>query len=161
MNACSLRSLAIASLLLAAAPALAQVQTGGRFTLEAMATPGGALRGGRFELHGTVNPSAAGAATNTPATPSGNSRYQLTAGNLAPFVVIQQPDAPELRIALLPGGRIELSWVPGDVKVRLQGTTDPVNGPWNDMNPSLNDTPSGVATYFQADEPMRYFRLKR
>lgn len=149
---CSL-ALSLALLWAATHTAVAQVQTGGRFTLEASAVPGGSSRGGRFEVTAFVNPPVAGTLKA--------SRFQLSAGQLAPVTVEQLPGGPELKIQLLPDGRIRLSWAAGGSKHSLQGTADPVKGAWQRLNLTIESADTGNFVIVDPDEAIRCFRLGR
>jgi hypothetical protein len=144
---------AFALLCAAAHTAVAQVQTGGRFTLEGSAVPGGAMRGGRFDMIASVNPPAAGTLKAA--------RFQLTAGQLAPVTVEQIPDGPELKIQLLPDGRIRLSWTADGAKHALQGTTDPVHGTWQKLNLPIETTDTGSIVIVDPGDAIRAYRLGR
>lgn len=137
----------------AAHTAVAQVQTGGRFTLEGAAVPGGAMRGGRFDMTASVNPPVAGT--------SKASRFQLIGGQLSPVTVEQVPNGPELQIQLLPDGRIRLSWAADGAKHALQGTTDPINGTWQKLNLPIETTESGSVVLVDPGDAIRVYRLGR
>jgi|GEM_PF-3496552 len=137
----------------AAQTTLAQVQTGGRFTLEGAAVPGGAMRGGRFDMTASVNPPVAGTLKA--------SRFQLIGGQLSPVTVEQIPNGPELQIQLLPDGRLRLSWAADGAKHALQGTTDPINGTWQKLNLPIETTESGSVVIVDPSDAIRVYRLGR
>jgi hypothetical protein len=152
-NRSFIASLAFALLCVAADTALAQVQTGGRFTLEGAAVPGGAMRGGRFDMTASVNPPVAGTIKA--------SRFQLIGGQLSPVTVEQVPNGPELQIQLLPDGRIRLSWAADGAKHALQGTTDPVHGTWQRLNLPIETTETGSIVIVDPSDAIRVYRLGR
>jgi hypothetical protein len=154
MKLCSPTPMLVFALLCAAThTALAQVQTGGRFVLEAAAVPGGVLRGGRFEVIASVNPPVAGTLKA--------SRFQLTAGQLVPITVEQIPDGPELKIQLLPDGRIRLWWAADGAKHVLHGTTDPVHGTWQKLDLPIESTDTGSVVIVDPGDAIRVYRLGR
>lgn len=154
MKPCSTTAVLAFALLCTATPAaLAQVQTGGRFTLEGSAVPGGGMRGGRFDMTASVNPPVAGTLKA--------SRFQLTAGQLSPITVEQIPDGPELKIQLLPNGQIRLSWAANGAKHALQGTTDPVHGTWQRLNLPIESTDTGSTVIVDPGDAIRVYRLGR
>lgn len=149
----SIASLAFVLVCVAADTTLAQVQTGGRFTLEGAAVPGGAMHGGRFEMTASVNPPVAGTLKT--------SRFQLIGGQLSPVTVEQIPNGPELQIQLLPDGRIRLSWAADGAKHALQGTTDPIHGTWQKLNLPIETTESGSIVIVDPSDAIRVYRLGR
>lgn len=141
------------------APALAEVQSGGRFTMEAsvIASGGSQARGGRFTIEATIGQLATGpSATVTP-----SNRFQLESGFWTPITVQQTPGAPELKIQLLPGGLVRLSWPIEATGFALEGCSDLALGQWEPVPLRPAQTATENAVTVQASGAMRCYRLKK
>ncbi len=130
-------------------------QSAGRFNLEGsvIASGGGAGRANRFSLEGTIGQSIAGS--------SATKRFQLEGGFWTSVTVQQSPAAPQLKIAVLPGGWVRLSWPVEATGFKLEECADLAANVWTDTELEALVSETEFSVTVNGAGNIRCYRLKR
>jgi hypothetical protein len=150
MKAKSISLLTLASL----AVLTARAQSGGNFDLKwsTIDGGGGTSRGGQFALSGTIGQPDAG-------TLSGG-QFKLEGGFWSGITVAQTPGAPLLKIKLIAGGFVVLSWPKSVTGFNLVESDAANSAAWNLTPQAVVDTATEHTVTVPGTGLIKCYRLK-
>ena len=134
-----------------------------RYSLDSFVIAGGGGQSkpltsrGRFAVTGTI-----GQALTAPVLRSPNPRYQVEPGFWHGIVIIETPDAPELKIRPGAIGHVVLSWTVSIGGFSLEETSDvAIPGSWVPTPGIVIDTATEHTVTIPAANTLKFYRLKK
>ncbi len=133
-----------------------------RYAIESFVIAGGGGRsnpasGSRFAVTGTI-----GQTITAPVLQSPRGRYQVEPGFWQGIVIVQTPDAPELKIRPGTLGHVVLSWPVQIAGFVLEETSNvSVPGGWVPASGVVLDTATEHTVTIPASNTMKFYRLRR